>query len=407
MRVLGAIDLAPGKSERARIKAVAEMSFLDEHGDTHRFTWRTISTWLVRYRKHGLTVLHNKTRSDKGTIRKVSPEAVLEAIQAVKPSFHNRSYTLASLYRACIERGLLLREKVAPNTFRRIVREYEMLKPDSESNSKPRLAFAKQFANQMWQADTLVGPYLEIKGTPVQARLIAFIDDASRVVTHGEFFLADNVDTLITGFKTALYKRGVPEILYVDNGANYSSKELLQVCERLGCLLNHTPVRDGAAKGKIERFFLTVRQKFLCLKLDLSSLAALNREFIQWLEDDYNSQPHSALGMRPIDRFGLDLNRIRYLPPSEITDEFFYLEEDRHVKADNTFSLKTVRFEAPADFRNRKIQVRFDRFNFTRVVVYYKTQRCGVARPLNLLDNDRPPSPPDEDQPPTAPVLIP
>ena len=86
MRVLGAIDLAPGRTERDRIRHVAGRTLVDEYGHTHAFTWRTIETWLVRYRKHGVTVMHNKPRSDKGALRKVVPETVLEAVQAVLPS---------------------------------------------------------------------------------------------------------------------------------------------------------------------------------------------------------------------------------------------------------------------------------------------------------------------------------
>lgn len=390
MRVLGAIETAPGNSRLARIRHVAALAFVDEYGHPHVFTWRTIQTWWSRYQKHGVTVMHNKPRSDRGTFRKVTPETVLEAVQSVLPSLRQKkSCPVTAIYRLCIERGLLRREQIAPNTFRRLVRTFEMLKSDSDS--KPRLAFAKEFANQMWQADTLVGPYIDTPSGKAQARLIAFIDDASRVVAHGEFFLQENVDTLIRAFRTALYKRGVPEMLYVDNGSIYSSAEIQLVCTRLGCLLCHTPVRDGAAKGKIERFFRTVRDKFLCLTLDLSSLETLNRQFIRWLEEDYNSQPHASLGMKPIDRFGLNLNRIRFLPPSEVNDEFFYFEEARWVKADNTFSLKNVRYEAPRDLREKQIQVRFERLNLNRVIVYYKSQRMGEARPVDLYANDRPP----------------
>src|SRR5208337_388363 len=123
-----------------------------------------------------------------------------------------------------------------------------LLKPDRDSTNKHRLAFAKAHANEMWQADTLYGPHVPINGTPVQTRLIAFLDDASRVCCHGQFFPAENVDTLIESFRAAFYKRGVPHALYVDNGSIYSSKEILQICARVGCLLHHTPVRDGAAK---------------------------------------------------------------------------------------------------------------------------------------------------------------
>lgn len=243
----------------------------------------------------------------------------------------------------------------------------------------------------MWQADTMVGPYVKSGAGHTQARLIAFVDDASRVCCHGEFFLAENTDSLIKALRSALYKRGVPDAMYVDNGSIYTSKEITQITSRLGCLLCHAPVRDGAAKGKVERFFRTVRMSFLSQKLDLSSVAALNRAFHTWVEDEYNAREHSVLKMRPIDRFGLDLSRIRFLPPNEVNDELFFVEQQRNVLADNTFSLKSTRFEAPRDLRSRKVDVRFDRLRFDRVVVYFKGERMGEARPVDFEGNDRKP----------------
>jgi putative transposase len=394
MRVLGAIEMVPGNSIVARIRAVSLMTFHDEDGHPRQFTWRTIQTWYSRYKKHGITVMENKPRSDKGKVRKVPLEDLAEAVQKVLPKLHHKTGRLSVIYRLCIEEGLLTRSEIAPNTFRRLVKQYELLKPDEDSTNKIRLAFAKAHANEMWQADTLVGPYLQHDGSPVQTRLIAFLDDASRVCCHGQFFLAENVDTLIEAIRSAFYKRGVPQSLYVDNGSIYTSKEIIQVCARVGCLLHHTPVRDGAAKGKIERFFRTVREQFLARQLDLSSLAVLNRQFVQWVEEQYNAQKHSVLDMTPLDRFALDRSRVRYLPPNQANDELFFVEEDRHVRADNTFSFKTIRFEAPRHLPERTIQIRFQRSQpTTRVVVYYKGERMGEAKPLNPIANDRKPLP--------------
>ncbi len=392
MRVLGAIDMAEGHCIAARIKAVSEMSFTDEDGQARRFTWRTIQTWYSRYKKHGVTVMENKLRSDKGKVRKVVLEDVLAAIESVRPKVHGKTPTLALLYRLCIENGSLTRRQIAPNTFRRLVNHYELFKPASDCVNKMRMAFAKAHANEMWQGDTLYGPYVRIEGTPVQTRLIAFVDDASRVCCHGQFFAAENVDTLIEALRAAFYKRGVPRSLYVDNGSIYCSKEIIQICARVGCLLHHTPVRDGAAKGKVERFFRTVRDQFLARDLDLSSLEHLNRQFTHWAEEAYNAQTHSVLGMSPLDRFALDRSRVRYLPPNEANDEMFFVEEERHVRADNTFSFKSLRFEAPRHLPDRTIQVRFQRFRPTqRVIVYYKGERMGEARSLNPIANDRKP----------------
>lgn len=211
MRVLGAIDMAAGNSIQARIRAVSQMTFTDEDGHPRQFTWRTIQTWYSRYQKHGVTVMENKIRSDKGKPRKVVLEDVAEAVRKVRPKLHSATPTLATVYRLCIEEGLLTRTQIAPNTFRRVVKQYELLKADPECVNKVRLAFAKAHANDMWQADTLVGPYVQHQGQPIQARLIAFLDDASRVCCHGQFFLAENVDTLIESLRAAFYKRGVPQ----------------------------------------------------------------------------------------------------------------------------------------------------------------------------------------------------
>jgi len=289
------------------------------------------------------------------------------------------------LYRLCIEAGLLQRTQVARTTFYRLVKDYELLKPDADAASKVRLAFAKAHANEMWQADTLYGPHVQHAGAPAQTRLIAFIDDASRVCCHGQFFAAENVDTLIESLRAAFYKRGVPQSLYVDNGSIYSSKEIVQIGARVGCLLHHTPVRDGAAKGKIERFFRTVRDQFLSRQLDLSSLEALNRQFTHWAEEQYNAQIHSVLGMSPLDRFALDRKWVRYLPPNEANNELFFVEEERHVCADNTFSFKSLRWEAPRHLPDRTIHIRFQRSrSVERVIVYYKGERMGEARLLRV-----------------------
>ena len=392
MRVLGAIDMAVGDTITARIHAVSQMAFTDEQGHSRQFTWRTIQTWHSRYKKHGITVMENKPRSDKGQRRKVQPELLLEAIRAVLPKLHGKSPNNAMIYRLCIEQGLLTRSQVAPNTFRRIVNEYELFKPDDQSENKIRLAFSKAHANEMWQADTLYGPHVTIEGVAVQTRLIAFVDDASRVCCHGQFFAAENVDTLIESLRAAFYKRGVPQCLYVDNGSIYCSKEIIQITARVGCLLAHTPVRDGAAKGKVERFFRTVRDQFLSRQLDLSSLEALNRQFIQWVEEQYNAQIHSVLGMSPLDRFALDRSFIKFLPPNQANDEMFFVEEERHVRADNTFSFKAIRFEAPRHLPDRAIQIRFQRkAPASRLIVYYKGERMGEAKPLDPVANDRPP----------------
>jgi transposase InsO family protein len=389
MKVLGAIDIAPGKTRNERVRNVAAMTFLDEEGNPYQFTWRTIQTWHYNYKNHGITGMHGGTRADKGKTRKVTPEQVLEAINTALPHFHNKANgryekpNKTAIYRFCIEKGLLQANQIARNTFSRMVNQYEMLKEDPTENNKRRLAFSMQYANQLWQADTMFGPQVDRKPT----KLIAFIDDASRVLCHGEFFFDENTDSMVRALRSAFYKRGLPEQLLVDNGSIYCSKEITLICARVGCILRHTAVRDAAAKGKIERFFRRVRDQFLIRNLDLSSLAALNKQFTDWVEQDYNATVHSTLGMKPIDRFGVDLARIRFLSPSQDTDELFYAEDRRTVKKDNTFSFQGDRYETPVDLRGKEVELRYERHRKGAVIVYDKGRRLGQARLLDAVAN--------------------
>ena len=388
IRVLGAIDFAEGKTLNEKIKNTSELTFTDEEGNPRQFTWRTISTWYYRYKKYGVTGVKENSRTDKGKTRKISPEELLEAINQVLPCFREKAYTKSALYRMCIEKGILSKDKIAPTTFYRFIREYDLLS-DNFSDNKKRLAFAMAHANDLWQGDTMFGPYVSHKGKKVQTKLIAFIDDASRVICHAEFFPSENTDSLITTLKSAFYKRGVPNQLYVDNGSIYSSKEINLICSRLGCILRHTPVRDGASKGKIERFFRRLRDQFLSRKLDLSSIDELNSQLHIWVEEEYNAKNHSAIGMTPLNRFALDMNFINFLPPNQANDELFYTEETRKVKNDNTFSFKSIRFETPADLRNKTITIRFNRNNPDNIIVYYKSIRMGTAHKVNFIENSK------------------
>ena len=120
-------------------------------------------------------------------------------------------------------------------------------------------------------------------------------------------------------------------------------------------------------------------------------LTTLNRQFTDWAESEYNAVEHNAIGMKPIDRFGMDLSRVRFLSPSEHNDELFYAEATRKVKKDNTFQLSKIGvYETPVDLRDKPIEIRYDRHQNddpAAIVIYYKGQRMGIARLLDAVAN--------------------
>ena len=390
LQVLAAIDYAQGNTIRDRIKAVSQKQFVDQqNGRTYQFTWRTIETWLCRYNKHGVTTLDNQTRADKNTQRKIPVAELAEAINEVLPSLTlNKVGKIpkSTLYRCLLEKNYITRKQLSPTTFYRFIRDNDLL--NTHTTEKLRTSFAMQYANELWQGDTMYGPSIkQPDGKWKKTFLIAFIDDASRLITHAEFFYRDNTDNMIEAFRAALYKRGKPERLYFDNGANYTSKEILQACVRLDIRLSHAPVRDGAAKGKIERFFRGFRDRFLVVQSEFDSLDHLNDLTQGWIENHYNNQPHSSIQMKPLDRSNLDHHRIHYLSNDAFTEEVFFVEEERKVTKVNVFSINAQKYECPVDLRGKTVQVRYDRNRRDRFIVYFKDQRMGDATPLNLIFN--------------------
>ena len=158
---------------------------------------------------------------------------------------------------------------------------------------------------------------------------------------------------------------------------------------RLDIHLSHAPIRDGAAKGKIERFFRGFRDRFLTLHPTFASLEELNRLTHEWVEGEYNSKFHSGIGMAPIDRFNLDRNRVKFLTDDAFSAEVFFVEENRKVSKTNVFSINSQRYECPVDLREKTIQVRYDRMRRDRFVVYFAEQRMGEATVLDLVANAR------------------
>ncbi|WP_426336542.1 DDE-type integrase/transposase/recombinase [Pseudoduganella sp. R-31] len=292
------------------------------------------------------------------------------------------------LYRVLLQRNLFTRSQLAPTTFYRMLRKNQLL--DEPTMHKQRLSFAMQFANELWQADTLHGPSIkQADGQWKKTFLIAFLDDASRVITHAEFFYRDNTENMVQAFRSALYKRGKPQRLYFDYGSNYSAREIAQACLRLDIHLSHAPIRDGAAKGKIERFFRGFRDRFLTLHTHFASLEELNRLTHQWVEQEYNAQFHSGIQMAPVDRFNLDRNRITFLADDAFSAEVFYVEEERKVSKTNVFSINSQRYECPVDLRGKAVQVRYDRQRRDSFIVYFAGQRMGQANALDLHANAR------------------
>ena len=111
----------------------------------------------------------------------------------------------------------------------------------------------------MWTGDALHGPTIGGRKT----YLFAFLDDHSRAIVGHRFGFAEDTVRLAAALRPALGSRGVPDGIYVDNGSAFVDAWLLRACAKLGIRLIHSTPGRPQGRGKIERFFRTVREQFL------------------------------------------------------------------------------------------------------------------------------------------------
>ncbi|MCQ8836554.1 DDE-type integrase/transposase/recombinase [Streptomyces malaysiensis] len=131
------------------------------------------------------------------------------------------------------------------------------------------------------------------------------MDDNSRAVVGHRWGGAEDSVRLAAALRPALAARGVPEGVYVDNGSAFVDSALLRACARLGIKLIHSTSGRPQGRGKIERFFRTVREQFL-VEVDtekVTDLAMLNRLFTAWVEQVYHRRAHSETGQQPLERW--------------------------------------------------------------------------------------------------------
>jgi len=89
-----------------------------------------------------------------------------------------------------------------------------MEKPKGEHGDTDRRRFAFQQAGEMWMSDVMHGPSVLLDTRRKRKTyLIAFIDDATRVIPHCAFTLSENTQTFLPVLKQALQRRGLPKRL--------------------------------------------------------------------------------------------------------------------------------------------------------------------------------------------------
>jgi len=364
----------PGLYQRLRQKASQDYQIPGSL--RQRVAAETLRHWIKDYKRGGIDALKPKPRNDLGRSRAL-PQQLADQLLSLKEEQPHLSVAqlidsltpapATALTTACTPATALPPWRPSASTVYRLLRRAGLMDKSAEHDAghdADRRRFAFKHPGQMWMSDVMHGPSVTLAGsrTRRKAYLIAFLDDATRVVPYCAFALAESTQAFLPVFKQALMRRGIPERLYVDNGANYRSQQLALVCAKLGIALIHARPFQPSGKGKQERFFRTVRAQLLptLSEADTASLEALNRRLWAWVETEYHHNPHRGLdGDTPLDRWAAA--RAPRLPEPDLDfDALFLFEAKRRVQRDHTVSLNGTVFEVDAALVGQTVTLRYD-----------------------------------------------
>ena len=249
-----------------------------------------------------------------------------------------------------------------------------------------RRKFEAELPNDLWQSDVMHGPRINVAGRMRKSYLIAVIDDHSRLITHGQFYLSEALASYLDAFEEALAQRGLPRKLYVDNGAAFRSRHLEYICASLGIALIHSKPYKPQGRGKIERFFKTVRGQFLP-GFKGQSLNELNEAFDGWLTHVYHQRKHSATKQNPFERFTANLHCLRQAPDN--LHDYFRKLALRKVNKDRTITLNGHLYEGPVPLIGKRVELLYHPSQPDQVQVKYQNKSFGMLAPVNLNVNCR------------------
>src|SRR5271165_6382493 len=237
----------PALSTRQRGRLVRELAGKAHPGPSGEqvvVSRATIDRWIRAWRTGGFTALAPPARQ-------VTPRTEAAGLKREKPA------------RTAAQVARILRAACGWSpSVRTLQRHFERLELNTRPDGTGPATFGRFEAgrpNELWTGDALHGPKIAAR----KAYLFAFLDDHSRAVMAARWGYFEDSARLAAALRPALAARGVPDAIYVDNGSAFVDAALTRAAARLGIKITHSAPGRPQGRGKIERFFGVVRQKFL------------------------------------------------------------------------------------------------------------------------------------------------
>ncbi|HET9595092.1 MAG TPA: DDE-type integrase/transposase/recombinase [Anaeromyxobacteraceae bacterium] len=345
--IVGALtrrDLDHGEL-RAALRALSQERFRPPGSPiTRQYSETTLERWYYAYRAGGLAALAPAPRSDRGHAQELTAEQRQLLLDVRR---EHRSASVPLILRTLVADGRLAAGAVSEATVRRlyVANGLDRVPLREGVGQKTRLRWEAESPGALWHADVCHGPALTIDGVSRPLRIHALLDDASRFVVAIEARHTEREMDMIGLLVRALRRHGAPDVLYLDNGSTYMGEALRTACARLGISLLHARPYDAPARGKMERFWRTLREGCLDHLGSLASLHDVEVRLYAFLDEHYHVAPHASLMGRSPGVVFAEAKR----PPDDLDEEklkaALTFRVRRRVRADTTVSLDGEDFE--------------------------------------------------------------
>ncbi|MDO9021740.1 MAG: DDE-type integrase/transposase/recombinase [Deltaproteobacteria bacterium] len=295
--VIGALtrrDLARGEL-RAELTALSTKHYRPPQAKrTRTFSVTSLERWYYAYKSRGLAGLVPEARSDRGRGRDLAPtlRTLLLDIRREQPSA-----SVPLVLRTLVADGRLARGTVSPSTVRRLYAEHGLDRIPMRDGASPktRLRWQAERPGALWHADVCHLAPIVVGDRRIPVRVHGILDDASRYVIALEAHSTEREIDMLGILVRAVRRHSTPDALYLDNGSTYRGDLLRLACARLGTTVLHARPYDPEARGKMERFWKTLRGGCTDFLGAVASLHDINVRLSAFLDQHYHVTPHASL----------------------------------------------------------------------------------------------------------------
>jgi transposase InsO family protein len=349
-----------------------------------RITGRTLRRWTRQYRRASpnekVAALCPLPRS--GGRAPLIPEKALALAQELLEANSRRSTEF--LIKEIEHRHPELKYRVKASTLNRHLRLRHVNRRVLDDDGRPPQASFKPFEakkpNDLWQSDVHHGPRAIVDGHLVSTRIIAWIDDYSRICCHCQAYPDETLPMLEDCLKKAIQKFGAPRCVYTDNGSIYSGVQFSLICADLEIIAFTSKPYSPWTHGKVERLW-GVQEDQLWSEVALVDplpLDELNETLRHWIAVRHHGHVHSQTGEKPLERWrqgvkahGLALRQ----PAEEKLKRIFWLWERRTVSSTSIVKVFKNQYAVDPKLAGFRVLVRYDPYDLKSIQLWSNERR--------------------------------